>query len=296
MKQHALPARRGMTSRCRSAKNGGGVSAHPAAACPVLVSLAAGLVTLLCGVGAGAESTQLERAIDAYTTALETTDRNLRLEEFARAEQLFRQVIDGDGQRAPVRNADLYVNLGNAALQAERLGPAIAAYRRALALEPQNAQARQNLVYARSLLPDWARREETIRLIDSLFFWRAMISRGETLMLGAVYFLFAAVLFGAGLARRQNVLRNLAILPLLAWLLVNMSLLTSRDEDADRNVVVLAETTVYTADSENSASRLGKPLPGGAEVSLLEQRERWSEIRLPDGRTGWVLTSTLDPL
>ena len=84
MKQHALPARRGMTSRCRSAKNGGGVSAHPAAACPVLVSLAAGLVTLLCGVGARAESTQLERAIDAYTTALETTDRNLRLEEFAR--------------------------------------------------------------------------------------------------------------------------------------------------------------------------------------------------------------------
>ena len=115
-------------------------------------------------------------------------------------------------------------------------------------------------------------------------------------MLGAVYFLFAAVLFAAGLARRHNVLRNLAILPLLAWLLVNMSLLTSRDEDADRNVVVLAETTVYTADSENSASRLGKPLPGGAEVSLLEQRERWSEIRLPDGRTGWVLTSTLDPL
>ena len=133
----------------------------------------------LCGVAAGAESTQIERAIDAYTAALETTDRNLRLEEFARAEQLFRQVIDGDGQHAPVRNADLYVNLGNAALQAERLGPAIAAYRRALALAPQNAQARQNLVYARSLLPDWARREESIRLIDSLFFWRAMISRGR---------------------------------------------------------------------------------------------------------------------
>ena len=175
----------------------------PAAACPVLVSLAAGLVTLLCGVGAAAESTQLERAIDAYTTALETTDRNLRLEEFARAEQLFRQVIDGDGQLAPVRNAELYVNLGNAALQAERLGPAIAAYRRALALAPQNAQARQNLVYARSLLPDWVRREETIRLIDSLFFWRAMISRGQILDAGSRLLSDRRRVFAAGYARRQ---------------------------------------------------------------------------------------------
>ena len=126
----------------------------------------------------GAETTQIERAIDAYTAALESSDRNQRLEEFARAEQLFRQVIEGSEQSEAIRNAELYLNLGNAALQAERLGPAIAAYRRALALAPQNAQAHQNLVYARSLLPDWVRREESFRLIDSLFFWRRRFRAG----------------------------------------------------------------------------------------------------------------------
>ncbi|MHB8973082.1 MAG: tetratricopeptide repeat protein [Pirellulaceae bacterium] len=262
----------------------------------VLVALLAGLVALLCGQAARAETTQIERAIEAYSTALETTDRNQRLEEFARAEQLFRQVIEGSAQLAPLHNAELYVNLGNAALQAEHLGPAIAAYRRALALAPQNAQARQNLAYARSLVPDWVRREETTRLIDSLFFWRATISRGQSLVLGAVCFLIAAIVFATGYARRQPLLRNSAFLPLLIWLVLNTSLLMSRDDDVDQNVVVLAETTVYTADSENSAPRLAKPLPSGAELSLLEQRERWSEIRLPDARTGWVLTSTLDQL
>ena len=116
------------------------------------------------------------------------------------------------------------------------------------------------------------------------------------MILGSVCFLVAAVVFAAGYARRQPLLRNLALLPLLVWLVLNLSLLMSRDEDVDRNVVVLTETTVYTADSENSAPRLAKPLPSGAELSLLEQRDRWSEIRLPDGRTGWVLTATLDPL
>ena len=91
---------------------------------------------------------------------METKDRHLRLEKFARAEQLFRQLIEGDAQQPPIHNVELYVNIGNAALQAERLGPAIAAYRRALALVPQQAQAQQNLAYARSLLPDWIRREE----------------------------------------------------------------------------------------------------------------------------------------
>ncbi|NLX53678.1 MAG: hypothetical protein GXY58_01040 [Planctomycetaceae bacterium] len=238
----------------------------------------------------------LARAVEEYSTAMETHDRNRRLEKFARAEQLFRQVVNGDAQQPPVHNAELYVNLGNAALQAERLGPAIAAYRRALALAPQHAQARQNLDYARSLLPDWARHEETSRLIDSLFFWRAMVSRGQLLVLGACCFLGAAVLLAVGYARRRPVVRNLAVVPLLAWLVLSMSMLIGHDDQTDRNVVVVTETTVYTADSENAAPRLARPLPSGAELSLLDQRERWSEVRLPDGRTGWLLTSTIDRL
>lgn len=238
----------------------------------------------------------LARAVEEYSAAMETPDRNRRLEKFARAEQLFRQVVDGDAQQPPVHNAELYVNLGNAALQAERLGPAIAAYRRALALAPQHVQARQNLDYARSLLPEWARREETSRLIDSLFFWRAMVSRGQLLVLGACCFLGASVLLAVGYARRRPVVRNLAVVPLLAWGVLNTSMLIGHDDRTDRNVVVVAETTVYTADSENAAPRLAKPLPSGAELSLLEQRERWSEVRLPDGRTGWLLTSTIEPL
>ena len=145
---------------------------------------------------------------------METKDRNLRLAKFARAEQLFRQLIEGDARRANnSRCTELYVNMGNAASQAERLGPAIAAYRRALALAPQQARAQQNLAYARSLLPDWIRREETYRLIDSLFFSHTMIPSGQLLILGAGCFLVAAVLVSAGYARRHPLLRNLAAVP-----------------------------------------------------------------------------------
>ena len=237
---------------------------------------------------------RIESAIDQYTAAIETKDRNQRLETFERAAQLFRQVIDGDAEHPPVLNAELYVNLGNAALQAEQIGPAIAAYRRALALDPANAQARQNLAYARSLLPDWIRHEDTSRLIDTLFFWRTMFSRDQVFLFAAFCFLAAAILLGISSAKNQPVLRNLAIIPLLAWIIAGGSLWLDYKTAVHYDVVVIHETRVYTADSENSSPRLSRPLPSGAELELLQQRDRWSEVHIPGAHTGWVLTSAIE--
>lgn len=242
----------------------------------------------------------VQAALDTYAAAMAATPRSERLALFARSEQLFRQVVegegDGDGARAPLRNAALYVNLGNAALQAEHVGPAIAAYRRALALDPQHAQARQNLAHARSLVPDWIRRDPPDRLIDSLFFWHTMVPRGTLVLLCAVCLLAAALIWGAGLVRRRPLLRNFAAVPLFLWCILGISLWLDPDNGDERNAVVLAESTVYTADSENAPPRLARPLPSGAEVVLLRARDPWSEVRLPDGRTGWVWAAALEPL
>ena len=59
----------------------------------------------------------LDDAVAGYAQALDTEDRDLRLEGFRRVERLFASVVD-----AGYQNADLYANLGNAALQAEHLG------------------------------------------------------------------------------------------------------------------------------------------------------------------------------
>jgi len=239
------------------------------------------------------EEARIQIAIEAYTAALELKDRNQRLEGFARAEQLFRQIAEGDAENPPIRNPALYVNLGNGALQAERIGPAIAAYRQALALEPRQKQAAQNLAYARSLLPEWIRRESSSRLIDTLFFWRAALSGGQILVVAAGFFLVAALVFALGYFLGQPVVRLFAFVPLLGWLVVLTSVLLDQGNPREREVVVVQETVVRAADSENAAMRLSQPLPSGAEVELMQQRGRWSEIQLPGGRSGWILSSAI---
>ena len=239
---------------------------------------------------------RIQLAVEQYTEAMECTDRAQRLSLFSRAEQLFRQIIDGDGDHPPISNPDLYVNLGNAALQAERFGPAIVAYRRALAMDPQDSRAHQNLSHVRSLLPKWVRYDDTHNLIDSLFFWQSLLPVAHIQVCGGICFLFAAGLVAWGVLRQQNLLRNLAVVPLIAWAVILASLFLHPDEATRFNAVVVHESLVYTADSRNSPPRLFKPLPSGAELKLIRQRDRWSELELPDGRTGWVLSAGIDTI
>ena len=69
----------------------------------------------------------LAEAVAEYRTALDTKDRDARLAAFRNAERLFSLLVRGDFEEgtAGIRNPDLFVNLGNAALGAERLGPAV---------------------------------------------------------------------------------------------------------------------------------------------------------------------------
>jgi hypothetical protein len=192
-------------------------------------------------------------------------------------------------------NADLYVNLGNAALNAQRPGPAIIAYRRALELNPTHTQARQNLGFARMLVPEIYRRESNSGLMDTLFFWTTLYARQQISGLAGISFLIAASLLAWGLIRRSPLLRNLALLPLVCWLVLVVSTLVTPHAVNDQEAVVVAdELLVHSADSENSAPRLSTPLTSGVELVVLRRRDRWTEVQLSGGRSGWVRSSGLE--
>jgi tetratricopeptide (TPR) repeat protein len=243
---------------------------------------------LLCAAG-GSSPDLLEQAIEAYTLALNTEARDARSEEFRRAERLFARVVESG-----VESPDLYTNLGNAALQAEHLGSAVLAYRRALGLDPDHARARQNLEHARSLLPDWVPRPEPGGIFDSFFFWHRTLSSSERSIAAGFCFALAALLVAAAIRLRQPVLRNLALLPGVVWVaLVASLLLDPATSAADLAVLTADEVVARAADSALAPSPFPAPLPGGVEVRILEERSPWVRIRLVNGRDAWVAGSSL---
>ncbi|MEZ6088617.1 MAG: hypothetical protein R3C05_11430 [Pirellulaceae bacterium] len=234
----------------------------------------------------------LQNAINDYSAALDAVDRDKRLNLFQRAEVQFEQAIEA----SRVENADLYVNLGNAALGAQHLGPAIVAYRRALQIDPANRKAEQNLMYARSLLPDWVPRPESADgNFDSLLTSLTKRSRDDLLQAASIVFVIAAVCFAISIRFQRVGFRNLSILFMTCWCgLLALAFLDERSMQGMMAVVTIPDTVARSADSVNAPPRFAEPLPSGAEVEIVEDRDQWLRVRIQDGRDAWVPSSSVD--
>lgn len=231
----------------------------------------------------------LQQALAAYAKAQDAVDRDQRSQGFQMAERLFKRLVDEVEE-----NPDLYANLGTVALQAEHLGPAILAFRRALRLDPDHPRALQNVQHARTLLPAWVPRPSHEGIFDTFFFWHHALSPTERSATAALAFLLAALGVAVAIRWKSTLARNLSFLPALVWLSVVASLLIQSESPASRQGVIIADETIArAADSNNAPSRFAQALPAGTEVEVLEKRQNWVKIVLANGRNAWVRDSTL---
>lgn len=254
------------------------------------------LISGLCAVTTATASEtaieSLEQALSAYAAAQAASGRDQRLAAFADSRRLFEQA-----QARGASSADLYANIGNAALQAEDLGGAILNFRRALAMDPDNQRAKQNLQHARTLLPAWVPRPSAEDTLASFFFWRSLLSPAEQAALAAMAFLVAALLVAVAIRTRSPLARALSLLPALAWIGLLLSAVIDSRAGAEVDAVVIAdEVDARASDSRNAAMRFAKPLPGGTEVRILETREHWAHLRLANGRDAWVRLASVEPI
>ena len=235
--------------------------------------------------------TTAQQAIAAYREALDESDRTQRHSRFAQAAQLFRQVtaaqID-DGQQP---SASLWANAGNAAFQAEETGQAILAYRRALSVDPTNETARANLQATRQELPAHLRPLADSSIWSALFFWNEVLA-GKAAAASGMCFVAAAGLWAFGYRFQRPMLRNLAIVPAVFWIVLLGSAAMRAQSDRDA-VIIEPDVVARTADSQNAPAQFANPLPAGVEVTIEETRLDWIKARLPSGATTWLPRSSV---
>ncbi|WP_141699049.1 hypothetical protein, partial [Candidatus Thiosymbion oneisti] len=96
--------------------------------------------------------------------------------------------------------------------------------------------------------------------------------------IAAVSLLLAALLLAVAIRWRSPLARNLAFLPLLAWL--GLLLSAARAGGTNQAVLIADETIARAADSPNAPMRFAQPLPAGTEVEIREARAHWVHIVL----------------
>ena len=256
------------------------------------LGLIAGILLLTTGPGLADQSPTewLDSAIEAYQKGMDSSERAHRLQFFSESERLFAAAIERGAE-----SSDLWANRGSAALQAERLGPAILSYRRALILDPGHERASQNLAHARGLLPDWIPTPAKGGFLDSFFFWHRTLSLQERQDAATACFVLAAIFMSISVAFRIHTARYPGLLLILGWLGLSVSLFFDSENQAAREgVVVASEIAARAADSVIAPLRFGESLPGGTEVRILEDRGGWLHIELHNGRDAWVIESSIE--
>lgn len=195
-------------------------------------------------------------------------------------------------------NASLHFNLGNAQLQAGRVGEAIASYLRAQRTSPGETRVQRNLAHARSLVSERFERVGATTLLENVASWwhiaplpvRWWAAIGCWVALWTLVLLRAlrpTIMAGEGtaIAWRWSV-GAAAIGVLLAGGTVTADAVLDRWRP--RGVIVEHGVVVRKGNGEGFEPQFQESLGEGVEFRVRDRRPGWVEIELPNGRGGWI--------
>lgn len=195
--------------------------------------------------------------------------------------------------------AEVYYNLGNSYYKADDIAKAILNYERALLLQPGNADIRANLEIARSKTID------KVIPVPEIFFvaWTKSLINSLSVdawaKLGVVFFILLLVslylfFFSKQIAGKKTGFIG-GIVFLVLVVLSNVFAAQQKNELTDRNaaIVLSPSVTVRSTPSESGTSLF--ILHEGRKVEIKDNTMReWKEIRLEDGKVGWVPASAVE--
>lgn len=195
--------------------------------------------------------------------------------------------------------ADLYYNLGNSYYKAGEIARAILNYERALLLQPGNGDIRANLEIARSKTVD------KVEPVPEIFFvsWTKSLinsmSVDSWVVCGIVCFLLLIISLYFFIFSKQTGLKKAGficgILFLVVTIVANVFAGQQKDELVNRNsaIVINPSVTVRSTPSESGTSLF--ILHEGHKVDVKDSTMKdWKEIRLEDGKVGWVPASAIE--
>jgi tetratricopeptide (TPR) repeat protein len=222
-------------------------------------------------------------------------ERGARAADVQTARQAFEEAIAAYREllRDGVENGKLYYNLANAYFRIADVPRAILYYRLAQRLLPRDDQVAANLAFARSRVTDSIEATPTSRLLRQLFFAHYAWSVRERTAAAAACYAIAWLLLSARLWLPHRTLTIAGVAGLAASAALAYSAFAQTHDDHQRPIGVLAgaEVVVRKGDGETYEPQFNRPLGPGIELRLLESRDHWLRIELPDGKTGWVTAS-----
>ena len=190
-------------------------------------------------------------------------------------------------------SADVYYNLGNSYYKIGEIAKAVLNYERALLMKPGNSDIRANLEVAR------AKTIDKVEPVPEVFFvsWTKALINSMSVDAWATWGIVSFILFIITLYffifSKQIMLKKVGFIAGIVFLIVmicsNLFASEQKERLVNRNEAIVMRSTP----SESGTSLF--ILHEGRKVSIKDNSmKEWKEIRLEDGKVGWVPASAIE--
>lgn len=198
-------------------------------------------------------------------------------------------------------SAELYYNLGNAYFRSENIPQAILAYERALKLAPGNSDVRFNLQFARSKSIDKINPESEMFFIT---WYNAMVNSmgvDSWAKLGIIAVILALCLCLVYLFVSSMTLKKIGFFGMLVCVVVFLAAMWFAVEQKGRlhqhDEAIILKPAIMVKKSPTSSEREAFMLHEGTKITITDRSlKNWYEIRVADGRTGWIDSKSVEEI
>jgi tetratricopeptide (TPR) repeat protein len=213
---------------------------------------------------------------------------------YSEAIEAWQTILDKEGA-----NAELYYNLGNAYFKLEETGKSILYYEKARLLSPEDDDIQHNLEIARTQIAD------RVEAIPDLFFvvWLNALNRWISgTAWGIISILLFLTVLGLSLWRlfrhksRGNKLLNYTVISLLIFSSITLLLALRSDKMTKQsNAAIIMEDVLIKSSPAETGTNLFE-IHEGLKVEIHDSVNNFYEIRLSDGKVGWIRAEKLEKI
>ncbi|APY10852.1 ion channel protein [Seonamhaeicola sp. S2-3] len=194
-------------------------------------------------------------------------------------------------------SADLYFNLANAHYKLNNIAPSIYYYEKALQLNPNDADIKNNIAFAKNMtidaieeIPDAGLSRLMKNITNTLSFdnW----AKTSIALVFCFVILFLVYYFAySTLVKRMTFIGSLASLFLVCVTLAFAFHRYNLDEKDNPAIIFVQEAKVKS--DPNLRSEEAFRLHEGTKVQVEETYNDWNKIKLADGKTGWIISEDI---
>ncbi|MBR3091570.1 MAG: tetratricopeptide repeat protein [Bacteroidaceae bacterium] len=224
----------------------------------------------------------------------EAADSAYKKDDFETAAQMYESLLAIEGE-SPV----YYYNLGNCFYKLDNIPQAIICYERAFLLDPGDADIRANLALARGKTVDkvtppsemffvtWARSVVNCMSIDK---WAVVAIASFILML----LLFLAYLFTSAIWMRKTGFYG-AVVMCVVCVVANLAAYSQHRTLTNRDYAIVIAPSIVVKSSPNESSTELFVIHEGSKVHVEDASMKgWREIKLEEGKIGWVPVDAIE--